>query len=127
MKLTNWTRWLEPVGDFAIAGVLLIFALPLVALIALAIKLDSPGPVFYREERIGPGGYRYRALKFRTMSDDSERDGGLIRGVQRDDQFTRVGWCLWYTRLEKLPQLINVLSGKMSCIGSNPQRPHFLS
>jgi lipopolysaccharide/colanic/teichoic acid biosynthesis glycosyltransferase len=126
MKLTNWTRWLAPVGDVVIAGVLLSLMLPLMAIIALAIKLGSPGPLFCREERIGLGGYRYNALKFRTMVHDSERDGGH-RGVQREDHFTRVGWFLSYTRLENLPRLINVLSGEMSCVGSSPQRPHFLS
>jgi lipopolysaccharide/colanic/teichoic acid biosynthesis glycosyltransferase len=124
MNLADWTPWVRA-GEIVIAGVLLILALPLMAMIAFAIKLRSSGSVIYREERIGLGGSRYNALKFRAMTHDREGDG-RPRGVQQD-HFTRVGWFLWYTRLENLPRLINVLRGEMSCIGSNPRRPHFLS
>jgi putative colanic acid biosynthesis UDP-glucose lipid carrier transferase len=122
----NQTPSIETLADFVIASALLILTMPLTAIIALSIKLDSPGPVFYREERIGSSGCRYNALKFRTTVHESERDG-LIRSVQRDAHFTRVGWLLWHIRLDRLPRLINVLRGEMSCIGATPQRPHFLS
>ena len=110
MTPTDGTGGLEAV----IAGLLLGLTLPLIAVIALAIKFDSRGPVFHREERTGPGGCRFTALTFRTGAHDGAH-------------FTRVGWFLWYTRLEKLPQLINVLNGQMSCIGVDPERPYFLS
>jgi len=110
-----------------VAGALLVLTLPLMAIVALSIKLDSPGPVFSRKERVGLGGCRYTALEFRTMAHDGEPDGRFIRGARREAHFTRVGWFLWYTRVEKLPQLINVLNGEMSCIGASPERPYFLS
>jgi lipopolysaccharide/colanic/teichoic acid biosynthesis glycosyltransferase len=122
----SWRRWVVPLGDFVIAGVLFILTLPLMGIIALAIKLDSPGPLFYHQECIGLSGFRYYALKFRTVARDNERGGGL-RGAQREVRLTRVGRFLWRTRLENLPQLINVLNGQMSVVGTSPQRPYFLS
>ena len=123
MTPANRTQWAEPAGDFVIASVLLILTLPLMAVIALSIKLDSRGPILYREERIDPNGCRYNARKFRTVAHDNRSIGG----ARREEHFTRVGWYLWYTRLEKLPQLINVLSGEMSCIRDSLQRPYFFS
>jgi lipopolysaccharide/colanic/teichoic acid biosynthesis glycosyltransferase len=127
MMLTSRMRWIEVVGEFLIAGVLLILVLPVVAIVAVAVELDSPGPVLCRQEVVGPGGYRYNAIKFRTAVHQIEPDDGVIRAPQREAQFTRVRWLLWYTRLEKLPQLINVLTGDMSCIGASPRRSYFLS
>ena len=120
------TRWIKTLADIVIAGVLLLLTIPLTAIIALSIKLDGPGPVFCREQRVGPSGCGYNALKFRTVVHDRKRDS-LVGSVQRDARLTRVGWFLWYTRLDKLPRLVNVLRGEMSCIGATPQRPHFLS
>jgi len=125
MTSTNWKRVAE-LGDIGAACLLLILTLPLCALIALSIKLDSPGPVFAREERIGRDGCRYRALMFRTRVYDLDRHREQIRNGT-EPEFTRIGWLLWYTRLEKLPQLINVLQGDMSCISTGVQCPHFLS
>lgn len=125
MTPTNRT-WIECIADVVIAGGLLILVLPLMAIIALAIKFDSAGPVLQWEELIGPGGGRYNALKFRTVISASQLGDELSGGPHRGAQFSRVGRLLWYTRLEKLPQLISVLSGEMSCVGARSERPRFL-
>ena len=126
MTPTNRT-WMESVVDVAVAGGFLILVLPLMAIIAFAIKFDSAGPVFQWEELVGPGGGRYTTLKFRTEISGNQQGEDPISGPHREGEFSRVGWLLWYTRLDKLPQLISVLSGEMSCIGDRSRRPRFLS
>lgn len=98
-------------------------ALPL---IALAIRLDSPGPVFYRQTRAGQGGKPFTILKFRTMRVDAEKDGKARWATEDDDRITRVGRFLRKARLDELPQLLNVLRGEMSLVGPRPERPEFI-
>jgi lipopolysaccharide/colanic/teichoic acid biosynthesis glycosyltransferase len=86
--------------------------------VALAIKLESRGPVFYRQELIRARAGRFMAVKFRTTAHDSE--------TERDGRVTRLGWFLRYTRIENLPQLINVVRGEMSVMSPTPERPRFL-
>jgi len=99
---------------------------PLMALIAIAIKLDSPGPVFYRQARVGLDGTVFEMLKFRSMRADAERATGPIWAGKRDSRITRVGAVLRKLRLDELPQLINILRGEMNFIGPRPERPHFV-
>ncbi len=108
-----------------IAG--LTVALPLLPLIALLIKLDSRGPVFYRQERLGEGGQPFWLVKFRSMRPDAEERSGPIWAGERDPRVTRVGRFLRHSRLDELPQLINVVRGQMSLIGPRPERPAFVS
>jgi lipopolysaccharide/colanic/teichoic acid biosynthesis glycosyltransferase len=106
-----------------------VLAAPLMALIAVAIKLDSRGPVFYRQERIGRGGRRFRLVKFRTMGQDAERrreallaqskDPGWLL-LDHDPRITRVGRFLRHSSLDELPQLWNVVKGEMSLVGPRP-------
>jgi len=105
------------------AAVGLLVAAPMLGLAALAIKLDSPGPVFFRQEREGSMGRPIRLLKLRTMRDDAERDTGAIWARTDDDRITRVGRLLRKTRLDEVPQLWNVLLGDMSLVGPRPERP----
>ena len=118
-------EWAKRLGDFVIAGALIAFTLPLMAIVAVAIKCDSPGPVFYRKERADTDG-RFSALKFRSTIHCSGLDTRLIRDAEREVHVTRVGRFLRYTRIEQLPQLINVLRGEMTCLGAGPERPYFL-
>jgi exopolysaccharide biosynthesis polyprenyl glycosylphosphotransferase len=112
--------------DLVLAGVgLLIFA-PFLPLVALAIRLDSPGPVFYRQIRSGRAGRSFSILKFRTMSTDAEKDGQPRWAAENDPRITRVGHFLRKTRLDELPQLHNVLRGEMSIVGPRPERPEFI-
>jgi len=111
--------------DIALSLFLLILTLPLMLLTALAIKLDSPGPVFYRQERVGLGGVPFVLTKFRSMRVDAE-SAGPVWASKKDSRVTRVGALARATRIDELPQLICVLSGKMSFIGPRPERPHFV-
>ena len=117
-------EWAQRLGDFVIAGALLAFTLPLMAIVAIAVKCDSPGPVFYREARGDTGDGRFSALKFRSTIHCSGSDTSLIRDAENEVHVTRV--FLRYTRIEQLPQLINVLRGEMTCFGAGPERPYFL-
>jgi lipopolysaccharide/colanic/teichoic acid biosynthesis glycosyltransferase len=104
---------------------LLLLALPL-GLIALAIRLDSPGPVFFRQPRVGLGGRPFRIHKFRTMVDAPAAPGSLLT-VGRDPRITRVGAWLRDRRLDELPQLIDVLAGEMSLVGPRPEVPRYVA
>ncbi|MCX7840352.1 MAG: sugar transferase [Anaerolineae bacterium] len=116
-------RTLDVVG--ALIG-LAIF-LPLLPFIALAIKLDSPGPVFFQQTRVGKGGKPFRLLKLRTMVANAEPDGQAVRAQKNDSRVTRVGKWLRRTRLDEMPQLFNVLKGEMSAVGPRPERPEHLA
>jgi polysaccharide biosynthesis protein PslA len=113
------------IGDLVIAGALVALTLPLTAIIALAIKCDSRGPVFIWEECVDARGRRFAALKFRTAAHDSDL-GSVIRLADVVESVTGVGWVLRYTRMDRLPQLINVLRGEMTCIKAGADRPFFL-
>ncbi len=101
----------------------LILILPLVA---LAVRLDSPGPIFYRQIRSGRAGKPFSIVKFRTMRSDAEKDGQARWATKDDARITRVGRFLRKTRLDELPQVFNVLRGDMSVIGPRPERPEFV-
>jgi polysaccharide biosynthesis protein PslA len=106
------------------AGALIAFTLPLMAIVALAIKCESAGPVLVREERINARGRHFTALKFRNAV--YEPGGRAVRRAEIAARVTRVGWLLRYTRIENLPQLINVVRGEMSCLYADPDHPFFL-
>jgi lipopolysaccharide/colanic/teichoic acid biosynthesis glycosyltransferase len=107
-------------GDFLIALMLLGLTLPLMMIVTLAIKWESPGPVLDRHTCIGCGGRRFQMLKFRTATYDPQR------GTPRWEKTTGVGQLLWWTRIEELPQLINVLRGEMSILDRDGRTPSFL-
>jgi len=125
-KKSNLTLTLKRGMDILMAAAGLLLTLPLFPLIALLIKLESPGPVFYRQERLGQGGKIFRLIKFRSMRRDAERETGPIWAGEKDPRVTRVGRILRRTRLDELPQLINVLRGEMSIVGPRPERPAFV-
>lgn len=104
-------------------GLLLAVLYPL---IAIAIKLDSPGSIFFRQERLGRHGITFYVYKFRTMRSDAERDGEAQWAAQNDPRVTRVGKLLRRTRIDELPQSLNVLRGEMSLVGPRPERPQFV-
>ena len=106
------------------AGALLVLW-PLFLLVAVAIKADDPGPVFYRQVRVGRGGRPFRIFKFRTMVTDADRKGPAIT-VGRDSRITRVGAFLRRTKLDELAQLLNVLRGEMSFVGPRPEVPRYV-
>ena len=123
------TDYSKRVFDLALATIGLLLTLLILPLIALAIKIDSPGPIFFRQMRIGkalPSQTKmFLMIKFRTMMIDAEKISGATWATKRDPRITRVGNFLRKTRLDELPQFINVLLGDMSMIGPRPERPGF--
>jgi Undecaprenyl-phosphate glucose phosphotransferase len=121
--LHGWNSILKRIMDLSIGGLALVFFSPLMLLIAMAIKLGSPGPIFYRQERMGLDGRRFRILKFRTMVKNAEQTTGPVWATADDPRVTPFGRILRATSLDELPQLINVLRGEMSLVGPRPERP----
>lgn len=113
--------------DLACGLVGLIGLAIILPFVALAIRLDDGGPVFYTQVRSGLGGVPFRLLKFRTMRSDAEKDGRAQWARENDDRVTRAGRILRKTRLDELPQVINVLRGGMSIVGPRPERPEFIA
>ncbi len=111
--------------DLCISLIGLVVALPLMAVIAILIKLDSPGPVFYQQVRVGLRARPYMIWKFRSMFTDAEK-GGARWASEKDPRVSRVGWYLRKWRLDEIPQLINVIRGEMSLVGPRPERPVFV-
>ena len=113
--------------SLAAALVLLVLSLPVAVVVALAIRFDSPGPVLYRQRRVGRGGRVYTLNKFRTMRTDAEAQTGAVWALSGDPRVTRVGAVLRRSRLDELPQLLNVLLGDMDLVGPRPERPEFVA
>jgi sugar transferase (PEP-CTERM system associated) len=120
------TRALKRGMDVALSIVGMVLALPLMVLTAIAVRLDTPGPVVYAQERVGEHGRPFMVYKFRSMHTDAERGGTPIWARDRDDRVTRVGRFIRLTRLDEMPQLWNVLRGDMSFVGPRPERPFFV-
>jgi sugar transferase (PEP-CTERM system associated) len=112
--------------SFVIALLGLVLALPLLPLIALAIRLDSKGPVLYKQRRVGKAGHVFNVVKFRTMRQDAEADSGPKWAGDNDPRITRVGKFLRIFRLDEIPQLWCVLKGEMAFVGPRPERPEFI-
>ncbi len=121
-----WRLVLKRLVDMVGAAVGLLVCAPLMALIALAVKLDSRGPIFYAQERLGRFGDVFKMRKFRTMRVDAEADGPVWAARGRDPRVTPLGRILRRTHLDELPQLLNVLRGEMSLVGPRPERPCFV-
>lgn len=122
---TAWTKFGKRAFDIIVSLIFLAFLFPLFLIIALAIKLDSKGPVFYRQKRVGYLGTEFWCIKFRTMVEDAEKLTGPVLAEKEDPRITRVGKILRKYRIDELPQLINILKGEMSLVGPRPERPEF--
>ena len=114
------------VFDLLCSTGLMLLSAPVMALTGLAIKLESQGPVFYRQERVGANGRNFMVTKFRSMRTDAEKDGKPRWASANDDRVTRVGQVIRRLRIDELPQLFNVLAGDMSLVGPRPERPFFV-
>src|SRR5262245_38853497 len=115
----TWPRApiLKRLLDILISSIMLLLSAPVSCFIAIAIKLEDGGPVFYRQQRWGRFGKRFMVLKFRTMIPDSDKRFGLKQAMENDHRITRVGGILRATGLDELPQIINILRGEMSFVG----------
>jgi len=118
-------RRLKRLLDLVLASVALALTLPLFPFIALAVKLDSEGPVFFCQERLGQAGAPFRIIKFRTMTAQAEAEGPRF-ATARDPRITRLGRVLRRLRLDELPQLFNILKGDMSFVGPRPEQVQFI-
>jgi lipopolysaccharide/colanic/teichoic acid biosynthesis glycosyltransferase len=115
-------RLLDIVGSL----VILVGALPVMLAVAVLIKATSRGPILYRQERVGRAGKMFTLCKFRTMIEDAEKHVGPVWAVRDDDRVTPIGRVLRRTRVDELPQLLNILKGDMSLVGPRPERPFFV-
>lgn len=112
--------------DIVASGLGLLVLSPLLLVTGMVVKLTSKGPVFFRQERVGRGFRRFGIYKFRTMVADAPNLGGQITAGERDPRITSVGRLLRKTKLDELPQLINVLKGDMSLVGPRPEVPRYV-
>ncbi len=113
--------------DLVMSSLLLVMAAPIMVLAALAVRLESPGPIIYRQTRVGYGGRHFDCLKFRSMRNDAEKDGVARWATKNDARVTRVGAFMRKRRIDELPQLFSVLKGEMSLVGPRPERPTFVA
>jgi len=123
----NWLSGrLKRFVDLSCAILGLLLSSPLLLLLSVLIRLTSPGPVFYRQERIGEGGRVFTLVKFRSMQVDAEKTTGPVWAQDQDPRVTRIGRIMRKLRLDELPQMVNVLKGEMSFVGPRPERPSFV-
>ena len=126
-RVSRATRWTKRTIDLMLSFTMAVLSFPLMVLTAMAIRLESKGPVLYCQERVGENGRTFTLCKFRSMRTDAEQGGTPIWARDGDDRVTRVGRFIRKTRLDELPQLWNVVRGDMSFVGPRPERPYFVS
>ncbi len=122
--MTRWQEAAKRTIDFIVALLSFVLLSPFFLAIGVMIKLDSKGPVFFRQERLGRDGTTFRIFKFRTMISGAYRSGARLT-VKRDPRITKVGQLLRWTKMDELPQLLNVIAGDMSMVGPRPEDPYF--
>jgi exopolysaccharide biosynthesis polyprenyl glycosylphosphotransferase len=118
-------RFFKRLFDIFAALALIVFFSPLLIATAIAIRLDSKGPVLYRQRRVGLDGREFEIFKFRSMREDAE-NGGARWAAANDDRITKVGRFIRRTRIDEIPQAINIMKGEMSFVGPRPERPEFV-
>jgi exopolysaccharide biosynthesis polyprenyl glycosylphosphotransferase len=123
----NITEAIKRLIDVLLAILGLCFSFPLMIIISVLTKIDSAGPIFFRQERVGKNGKIFTLIKFRTMVADAEKHTGPVWAQNSDPRVTRLGKLLRRTGMDEIPQLFNVLKGDMSFVGPRPERPHFVA
>lgn len=124
--MPEWEKRLKRAMDIVVSLLILIVSLPLGIFIPIAIKIDSSGPVFFRQERIGMNGKIFKIVKFRSMFKDAEKHTGPIWSQKDDPRVTHIGKLIRRLRIDEIPQMYNVLKGEMSLVGPRPERPFFV-
>ncbi len=125
--LMPWEAATKRLVDAVVALAIILVGIPLWLLISFAIKVDSKGPVFYKQERVGRNGEVFNILKFRSMHSDAEKKTGPVWAGKNDPRITRVGRIIRRFHLDEVPQFVNVLVGDMSLVGPRPERPYFVN
>jgi exopolysaccharide biosynthesis polyprenyl glycosylphosphotransferase len=121
-----WERAVKRVIDICVAAMILLMGFPVWVIVALAIRLDSRGSIFYAQERVGKDEKHFRMIKFRSMYENAESQSGPVWANKQDPRVTRVGKIMRKLRIDEVPQLFNVLDGDMSLVGPRPERPFFV-
>lgn len=124
-KTTRTYQMIKRGMDMILAFVMLLATAPILPFVMLAIKLDSPGPIFFKQTRVGRGGKLFKIVKFRSMRQDAEAGSGAVWATNGDPRITRIGRFLRKSRLDEIPQLWNIVVGDMSFVGPRPERPEF--
>lgn len=124
--MPEWEKKLKRIMDIVISLFILILSSPILLFVSLAIKLESKGPVFYMQERMGWKGKTFRIVKFRSMVQDAEKITGPVWSMKDDPRITKVGRFIRRVRVDELPQMMNILKGEMSLVGPRPERPYFV-
>ena len=126
-RYTDLAHHVRRLLNVGLAAVGFTVSLPIMALVALAVKLDSRGPIFYIQERVGKNGRLFKIIKFRSMRSDAEQDSGPVWAETADPRVTRIGKIIRKLRLDELPQFVNVLRGDMNFVGPRPERTVFVN
>lgn len=124
--MPEWEKKLKRFLDIFLSIIILIISLPISILTSIAIKLESEGPIFFVQERMGQNGKIFKMIKFRSMRKDAEKHTGPVWSVKDDPRVTKVGKLIRKLRIDEIPQFINVLKGDMSIVGPRPERPYFV-
>jgi exopolysaccharide biosynthesis polyprenyl glycosylphosphotransferase len=124
--MPEWEKSMKRIMDVFMSLILLILSLPLTVAAAIAIKVESRGPVFYKQERMGLNGKVFKIIKFRSMVQDAEVKSGPVWSTKGDTRITKVGKFIRRVRIDEIPQVINILKGEMSFVGPRPERPFFV-
>jgi exopolysaccharide biosynthesis polyprenyl glycosylphosphotransferase len=124
--MPEWEKKLKRLMDIVLSFILILVSLPVTFVTAVAIKLESKGPIFYKQERSGLNGKAFKIYKFRSMVTDAEKLTGPIWSMKDDPRITKVGKFIRRVRIDEIPQVINILKGDMSFVGPRPERPFFV-
>jgi exopolysaccharide biosynthesis polyprenyl glycosylphosphotransferase len=124
--MPEWEKKLKRISDVIISFIILVLTLPLNIFVAFLIKLDSKGPILFKQERIGMNNKKFKIYKFRSMYQDAEKNTGPVWSTKDDPRVTRIGKIIRQLRIDEIPQMFNVLKGEMSLVGPRPERPYFV-
>ncbi len=124
--MPEWEKSMKRIIDILMSFILLIVSFPVTLIAAIAIKLESRGPVFYKQERMGLNGKVFKIIKFRSMVQDAEKASGPVWSTKGDSRITKVGKFIRRVRIDEIPQIINIFKGEMSFVGPRPERPFFV-
>jgi len=124
--MPEWEKKLKRISDVIISFIIIVLTLPLNIFVALLIKLDSKGPILFKQERIGMNNKKFKIYKFRSMYQDAEKNTGPVWSTKNDPRVTQIGKIMRKLRIDEIPQFINVLKGEMSLVGPRPERPYFV-
>ena len=121
-----WEKAVKRIVDLGLSVIILLVNFPFLLLVALLIRMSSPGPIIFRQERVGRNGKHFTMYKFRTMVQDAEKTTGPMWAQKNDPRITPLGYWMRKLRIDEIPQLYNVIRGQMSLVGPRPERPHFV-